>query len=493
MFPPGFPRNKSNRWFLTGSVAKNGKVLEHSDIDLICVTKYAGYIYAESCIVDGWTYQIVVMPLYKLPDILALDSLDLDKIYITMLENAIPIFQSSRSWLLNIRKYIAKLKNTMRVSGDEYISYVINHITELCSEMMDERNDKLVVASDLLAVTLRFVLQCPKASSKCLGRKLLNSDRAMNLRQMYVQAIISKDFTQFVQNIKDFIQPLAEAPNNRTTGISLNVPNKNAIILYIPQCNIQDSEYGKIRNMLISTCRKYPHYFFYISSNQTLKCGTYLYVVTKNFESDKVIAALMRCHERSMPICINQDVKIIFPFDTAFDTGYLFGGKLIFDMLVNHFCALSNCFHDDFDHSSDILSYGINLCLQFAQNIPNSIQLLNKYMDSIALDAVDPNGIYNIRQSKYAGTALRKHYECMNVDFVITEQSSTKRLRKIVNGIFSTILSIQNEEILFPDKTFMGSKRNYLFKNVLDHMLSICCYSQQEKYAILYATLKLNQ
>ena len=476
--------DRNGYWLVTGSVAKSGRICKKSDIDLICITRHTVYIYTESCYINGILYQIVFMPFYKLSDILAKDIMSMGKIYVNMIENAIPLFPGKPPWLSSLKAYISKMKSIMHITEDEHITYSTDRILELCRELKDDRNDRMIIAADLFNVMLRFAANCPNASSKHLGRKIKDNPIALKIRQSYEDTVISHDYKTLLTSAKELIQPFITKACNTTTGISFNIPTGDSVILYIPIRNMRQESFRNILTELERHCGKHRHYTFYISYNQALECGTYLYIDTMNSDSSRLIESLFRCHKELMQICIKQDIKVIFPYHTAFDTGYYFGGKIIFRSLVRSFCKLSDFISKIAD--KDTLVYGICLCRQFDKGIANGKQLLTGYMESITLDAVDPNGIYNIRQAQYACKEWERHYDICGNRCAKKMLPHDTGFDTIINETTEYIKSINEKDIVFPDITYIGYKKDYLTKNIMDHMFSTLCLGQQEKYAAVY-------
>ena len=112
-------------------------------------------------------------------------------------------------------------------------------------------------------------------------------------------------------------------------------------------------------------------------------------------------------------------------------------------------------------------------------------------MDSLALDTVDPNCVYNVVQSMYMREALREYYDNTDeVELPPVDVSVFDALSTYVDVIFNTMQGIDENEIHIVKTLFPDSKKVTVLLNTIDHILSIFSLDTDEKYAIVHYCLK---
>jgi hypothetical protein len=213
--------------------------------------------------------------------------------------------------------------------------------------------------------------------------------------------------------------------------------------------------------------------------------GTYLFFrFTDLIDAHIVMGRLYDVHEKHAEACIAEDLKIIFPYNTAFTSGYCFGGYEIFDSLIPSFCHLDKNIRKN---SGENLLSGIRLCNEWLEKMGRSF--MTRYLEYLALYAVDPNGIYNTRQIRYMNQALNRFYISRS-DNQDVHFDSCDELTSLVDSIVRMKDELEDSEIHFIRTPLSNDKKQMLMLNILDHMLSICMLDAGEKYAVVYQSLK---
>lgn len=455
------------------------------DIDLVYLTKDTGYIYSESFMVGNIMFQVIYIPIYKLVDIISFDLLTSDRIYINLLRGSVPINSANSEMLAEIKEYIGYMETKIRSFTDNDILYHVTHIQELCSEMSDIRNNATVLASDLFLTLLRFITELPHTASKHLGRAADQNESAQKICLKYIEAMKKGRFDDFTETARRVILPFLVGEERVSTGISYNVPSSRSCIIYIPGKRSKTDRAKEILSDFEDCCKECLAYSFYIGQNQLMDCGTYLFIrFADTLDNQMVIERLYDVHEKYAETCIAEDLKIIFPYNTAFSSGYYFGGYEIFESLIPSFCMLHRNIRKDNDEN--IVS-AIQICNAWLEKVDRS--LIADYLDCLALYAVDPNGIYNTRQIQYMKQALSQFYMRQAVN-LYTCIDSSDALTSLVNSIIRTTDELEYNEIHFIRTPLSDDKKELLLLNILDHLLSICMLDADEKYAVVYQSLK---
>ncbi len=469
--------------FISGSFAKG--VWEGNDIDLVSLTQNTGYVYSESFVIWGLTYQVLYVPICKLADIISFDLLTLDRIYINILKDCIPIDYDDLKILDEIKGYIGYMETKIKSCTDNDILYHVTHIQDLCSEMSDKRNNAIVLAADLFLMLSRFMTELHRTTSKHLGRAVRQNESAQEMSLKYIEAIRNGDYAGFVETARMVIAPFLVEERRTTTGVSYNVPSDRFCVVYIPGPNSRTDKVREILSDFETCCKDCLSYSFHIGQNQVMGHGTYLFIRFTDLLGGRIVLErLYDVHKKHAETCIAGDFKIIFPYNTAFTSGYCFGGYEIFDSLIPLFCHLDKNIRKGV--GEDLLS-GIRICNEWLQKMGRSF--MTKYLEYLALYAVDPNGIYNARQIRYMKHALNRFYLSRS-DNPDVHFDSCDELTSLVDSIVRMKDELEDSEIHFIRTPLSKDKKQMLMLNILDHMLSICMLDAGEKYAVVYQSLK---
>ena len=475
--------------FISGSFARNGECRKGSDIDLIYLTKNSGHVYSESFVAGNVRFHITFMPAYKLADVIASDIDTLDRIYVNLLEGCVPTDDGGIALLTEIKDYIGYMKSQSDRVQDIHVSWQLGHIRELCSEIPDGRNNAMVIAADLFKTLLAFVTGLPNTMSKHVGRAVAGNLEAEKICAEYTESVTKNDYGGFVSIAMSVISPYIGNGRESSTGISYNQPPKYSLTVFIPGPKNRKLSVRSLMAKLGLCCKGVPFYTFYVGNNQFMECGTYLHVRSNGeVSTGELLDRFYDCHRKLAGICIKEDMKIIFPYRTSFDTGYRFGGITVFSMLYPVFCKISAI---SFDCKETGIVLGLAVCNIWRTKIVNGDTLLKKYLDSLALDAVDPNCIYNVVQSEYMKGALLDYYDNME-DMRLPPVDATvlDSLSAVLDDLFNSMQKVDENDIHIVRTPFLDSKKVAVLFNTLDHILSIFSLDADEKYAIVHYCLK---
>ena len=297
------------------------------------------------------------------------------------------------------------------------------------------------------------------------------------------------DYCRFVSLALSVISPYIGNDRESSTGTSYNQPPKSSLTVFIPGRKSRKLSGRSLMTKLGLCCKGVPFYTFYVGNNQFMECGTYLHVRSSGEISTGVLLdRLYDCHRKLAGICIEEDMKIIFPYRTSFDTGYRFGGKTVFNMLYPVFCKISAISSDCKETG---IALGLAVCNIWRTKIVHGDTLLKKYQDSLALNAVDPNCIYNVVQSGYMRCVLREYYDNMEeMEIPPVDAAVLDSLSAVLDDLFNSMQKVDENNIHIVRTPFGDSKKVVVLFNALDHILSIFSLDADEKYAIVHYCLK---
>ena len=105
---------------------------------------------------------------------------------------------------------------------------------------------------------------------------------------------------------------------------------------------------------------------------------------------------------------------------------------------------------------------------------------------------MDPNGIYNTRQVRYMKQALNRFYMRQSTNLCTCIDSSDE-LTCLINAIIRIAKELEDSEIHFIGTPLSDDRKEILLVNILDHLLSVCMLDADEKYAVVYHSLKTRQ
>lgn len=475
--------------FISGSFVKSKEYRKVSDIDLICLEEDVEYIYSEIFAVEDIRFQITFMPYYKLSDVIASDIATPDRIYVNMLEDCISVDDNGAEVLTEIKDYIEYMKRQCNRIQDIHVCRQLSHIKELCSEISDERNNSLVIGADLFRTLLSFVTGLPNTTSKHIGRVVLGNLTAERVCATYIESVTNEDYSELVAMAMSAIKPFSTDGWKSSTGISYNLPTEPYLIVFIPSCKSRQLVARNLMTKFELCCKDALFYGFYVGNNQFMECGTYLYIRNNGkLSTQKLLVELYKCHRELAKICIREDLKIIFPYRTAFDAGYKFGGKAIFNILYPFFCKIyaieRNC-------NGTGIALGLAVCDIWKNTCTEGRVMLEQYMDILSLDAVDPNCIYNVVQAGYMRATLKEYYDSMTeIDFPLIDTAVNDSLAETMYGLFNSVQQIDENDIHIIRIFFHDSKKNTMLINILNHVLSIFNLDVDEKFAVVHYCLK---
>ena len=470
--------------FLCGSTAK-GSASDNSDIDFICCTDYASYVYSEQFLLNGKRIQVIFFPRQKLQDYLICDSYSRDCIYNHMWSNALNISYDSSFFLLSIQQYIYSMQNLHRAPLDDYIVFLKQKLSRLCEELMNPSNDQVLISSELLLTIVRLI-SGKTGSIKHIGREIADNNIYQRFQHLYLDAISSRRYSCFYSEVQEYINMISEDDGSSTTSLSYNIIPNGLFIVYFPGYEPAITQNNEIVLMgLESELDRQSidsHYSFKVEQNQALDAGLYLCVFDEAHTKEEVYKTVLSYHKKNAEHFLDHDIKMLYPYRTAFTSGFFFGGLVIQKHLTPLFYSISSEIARVRKSSLDgsMLSISTFIYEVFAEEIHRGKELIASLRDSIVADAVDLVGVYNIDQCMIMSNALKK--VSLNSEYVLCPKPVEPLLKLSIKQILNYVNHLGEDDILFPSLTPNSDKHEVLFRYILIHLQDILRLNYQERY-----------
>ena len=472
--------------FLCGS-AVNGSATACSDVDFIHCTHYASYVYSESACCGNKRVQLTFFPRYKLTDYLICDLCTTDRIYFDMWSTCQSVNGGSQSFLLSIQQYLCAVQNLHLAPMDDFVYFQTHQIHALC-EVLDcpENCNPLLIASELLLSVTRLMAGKQK-DIKHISRSVAGNPVSKRFQDLYTAAVSTQRYDLFCSEVRDLILNFSTDDDISTTGLSYNQPPRRMLIVFVP--GLERLDKGRDALWALESKLKeagFRSYCFKIEVNQALDAGFYLCIDGENGLSGEAYASIIDFHKKRVGVFLRNEIKMLYPYRTAFSTGFFFGGSAIQKRLTPFFCEVSDLLSsiratDD----SDSFMHAASMCIYdaFAENIPYGRSLLATIRNSIIADVADPIGMYNIDQMKLLSSAIPE----MGVDILddIIMLPLRGSLTESIGQLLTYVSSLAEEEIMFPSISLGGTKKGTLLRQILLHLQDIMMLSFQERYETL--------
>lgn len=472
--------------YLCGS-SVDGTANALSDVDAICCTKYASYIYSEHFLFMGMRFHIVYFPFYKLSDYLLWDCYSRDHIYVNMWSKAQCLNKESSELLKSMQNYTTAVRNQCVSCNDDQYYSLLTRIIELCDDLISVNNDQVLVASDLFIMLSRFLSGLLRTGSKHVGRQLVDNQYMRHLEKAFVSAIQMNRYDDFVDEVKKITSRYGSVRNTSTTGVAYNNRPAENFLIYIPDSTSKNS-HETVLDDLISCCG-HNCYSFRVEPNQAMAAGSYIFVPVSDKMWSGVYESVLHYHESKFDYLYNRDIKIVYPYRSVFTTGLYFGGHNIILQLSPMFSEFYFALHSDSLTRKNRMLQLLTVYKTVDESIPNGrrvLLMLNKCLES---EAADPSGIYNTDLLRMIISQFNKK---PMQDNLLSPLYENNRLVACLKRILLYLESIQDDEVFFPSLSLVGCSRDHLYKNVLFHLHDIMKVNYVERYMVLRMYLSNN-
>lgn len=495
---------------LTGSYASNTKN-ENSDIDIIVLSKNINYVYSETTYSSSECIQFIFLPYFKFQNIILDDKYRGEGMYASMIRNGI-IWKDSASLILTkTKKYIL---NTFEERRSDQLDYALVHQIISTLDIIrdsDSSTEKIFCASELLLNVTRLILGKYTDDAKHLARLMPNKDITVTILDSFRQLIETNNPSRFIHEIEGIISFYGRHQHNYTTGWVFTYPYNNHIIVFSPSqsgYNIHYQKYLIEMKAIFSDCLIYG---FYEGRNQIMEEGYYIYIYSDKTSIEAILTKLNNYKRRIIKEAIEYGIIYSFPYKSLFHEGLAFGGKVLFNRLVQFYSELWGKYLalsminpvESRKNISNILATDYFLKLSHTSNLLQCsfLEFMSHIYDILILEAVDPNGLYNITQIDLMRKETLKGYiknyyiskiayENLVNDIEDNRLSRNEDLNQTFNMLFEFIRNIKENEILMPDIYPVRNKKDMLIVNISIHIMSILQLAPHDKFSIVFNYLQ---
>lgn len=481
--------------FLSGSQASSSNN-NQSDIDFICCTKYASYVYSEITVYKKRKLHIIFFPHYKLIDYLIRDVFTCDQIFLKMWSQAKCLSSVHHFYLYQIQHYVQSLISMRFLSVDDYFYHLIQQIITLSEDLEHASDNQLLIASELFITITRFI-SGKQGGIKHVARSIAKDKNYIFFQNLFLRAITTQDYSTFWLSTQEFMLRYRDGVNGSTTGLTYNKISGGSIIVFSP-CSSHDKVLNKVYSEIQSELLKIggsKAYAFFIEPNQALDAGLYLYIVGEEKDLDMYYQVLSSCHERKATFFISHNINILYPYRTSFSSGLFFGGINTLRALAPLFCDFYEKIEEIIrrsEHADIMLSASIFVYQAFLNTISNGRAFLSSIKDNLAIDVVDSTGVYNVDQIKKMSSELKNAIINIDEQKYIRHPSFISLMKK-TEEMIEYVLALDSNDIFFPNMSEYDNKHKHLLRNILLHLQDIMMLNYRQRYESLYAFLLDNK
>lgn len=486
---------------LAGSYAV-GRNISNSDVDIVIVSKKINYIYTESLYEIGHNIQLIFFPYYKIQYTLIKDVFNGKGIYASMFREGCIVKDSPDKILTRMQRYIRNCKEHPNECEELALIYRISNALDGLNADISGI-EKLYIASEILLNTSKLLTHSYIVDSKHNARNIISNKSDTKFIESYRTFVATHDASTFIQDVDSILSKFGGRQTKYTTGWVYTFPHSDNLTIFFPS-HVLDSQLLKCILSIESICQECYSYVFYIGKNQVMEEGVFLYLFAPKKNISEIIKQLNDYRAINAYNHIKQSTRMTFPYKTFFQEGILFGGRDNFCSFIPYFCDIWHCFlkivennSDRKNHISKILST-LLLCelVKVVERIHYE-EIVEELFHKLSLDAVDPNGLYNMLQMDELQKATLKLYSKVYKKNFSTykeiiqgianrEIVEISRIQNYISQLYKIICKIDVRTLTIPDIFNSPNKHTILWMNVLDHLMSIFQLTPTEKFGIVY-------
>lgn len=495
---------------LTGSYALN-TTNENSDIDIIVLSKNVNYIYSETIYSVGKYVQLIFFPYFKFQNIILDDKNRGEGIYVSMIRNGIICKDTTSRILTKTKRYIL---NSFKVRRCDQLDYALIHQITSALDVIkysESSSEKIYCASELLLNVSRLILGKYTDDAKHLARLMNNKNIAITVLDSFRQLVETNNAARLILEVEKIISIYGGKQHSYTSGWVYTYPSNRHIIVFSPSqsgYNIHFQKYLKEMKSIFPDCLMYG---FYEGKNQIMEEGYYIYIYSSTTPIEVILTKLNNYKKNIIEEALEYGLLFSFPYKTLFHEGLPFGGKVLFNHLVQFYSELWGKYLSfsminpitNQKNISQIFAIAYFSKLSCTSNLLQCgfLEFMRIIYDILFLEAVDPNGLYNISQmnvmKKETIKRFVKNYNNNRVAYEnAIENIETNSLPELVDlsltfdALFNFIRDVQESMILIPDIYPINNKKDILIVNISIHIMSIFQLAPHEKFGVIFNYLQ---
>lgn len=493
--------DSSDGVMLTGSYAV-GKSISCSDIDIVILSRRINYIYSESFYDTGQYIQLIFLPYYKVQYTLIDDTFKGKGIYRGIFKAGLVLKDNSNEMLARMQKYMLSCRERRNEQEELTLVFKISNSLERLSAEISEL-EKIYIASEILLnisglLTRRYVID-----GKHNARHIISEKIDRKFVESYRLLVSTQDVSMFIHDVDALLAKFGGRQNKYTSGWVHNFPYSDNLMVFFPAHILCPKILERI-HCIEKICHGCHSHVFYIGKNQSMEEGIYLYLLSPQKKISQLIEKLDKYRATIADDNIKQSVQMSFPYKTLFHEGVLLGGRNNLHRFVPYFDSIWHFFVDqvkhDFRQKSNVSKILSTLLLyELSKTVENTQykEIINELYDKLVLEAVDPNGLYNMLQiDDIRAATLKLHsdtYECNISQYEKIIQAITKKqiaeitqMRHYITNLFQVVQRINDDALVIPNIFNVSNKRTIIYTNLLEHLMSIFQLAPSEKFGVVY-------
>lgn len=486
---------------LTGSYAV-GKSVTSSDIDIVILSKRINYIYSESFYDSKQYIQLIYFPYYKLQFTLIDETFKGKGIYTVIFRDGIILKDNSNEMLARMQEYILSHREHRSEQEELALVFKISNSLEALSAETSEI-EKIYIASEILLNVSGLLTHRYLIDGKHNARHILSQEIDQNFIESFRSLVYTQDVSMFIRDVDALLAKFGGRQNKYTSGWVYTFSHSDHLMVFFPAHTLCSKILKRIRK-IEEICHGCYSHVFYVGKNQPMEEGVYIFLYSPQKAICQIVDKLDDYRTAIIYDNMRESVKMTFPYKTLFHEGIIFGGRDILQGMIPYFDDIWHFFYKevkpDLDQNrngskilSTLLLYELARFVDKAQYQEIIIELFNK----LVLEAVDPNGLYNITQIDHARDAtlklhsslyesnINKYEEIMQV-ISRNENDIIIQMRRHISTLYKFVSGINDSLLIIPDIFNVHNKRVILFMNLLEHLMAIFQLTPTEKFGVVY-------
>lgn len=491
---------------LTGSYALNEQTTD-SDIDIIILSKNVNYIYSETTNSENQCVQFLFFPYFKFQNIIINDYREGKGVYTSMISKGIILKDSDELILANAKK---KILEVGRESRCDHLDYALIHKITTTLELLKGSklsSETVFCTSELLLDISRLVLGKYTANAKHLSRLLSEDSRVIHLIESFKYFVSTNILDKFIYEVESIVSNYGYPQHVYTTAWVHNFSHNYHIVFFVSPESLKRELFHKYLTDIYEIFSDYCVYGFYEGKNQLMEEGYYIYIFDDKMDNESKLSKLEVYCNTLIREALKDNISFSFPYKTLFHEGLQFGGKVIFNKLLPFFEKIWSqyVFMDSIITTvyakKNSVMFGVSFLLQLTRKsryvsceISNILLML---YNSLFLEAVDPNGMYNIFQiGTLKQDTFRAYLSCseengdaMNDLITLIESGAIPELNEfnmMIEELLRFINTLSDDDLEFPNIAPINNKRMVLLHNVSIHIMSIIELAPYQKFGVVF-------
>lgn len=488
---------------LTGSYAR-GTQTPSSDLDFMVISNNVTRFHTETIWDGDDEVQVILVPATKIHKMLMERSFEHKGLLISMLKSC-KVILDPNGFANKLSKYANDDDNA---PNEHSVLAYISTLSNRCNDLKNTNDEleKILLASTIMVLLAHILSYNFISGTKHCMRIVSKSHLRDDLLNVYYNCLQHQDYSPLITFVQKVIGNFKK--NILTTGLSLNNLKKEApVVVFFPKKFLYDNGMTKIIYRMSEKLSDYTFHVFYQGPMQAMNEGTYIFIDNQKQDAIEICKRI-----RTIDITISRSrvalgIEMIYPYYTTFSEGAYFGGKETLKVLSPVYAALwkeynkqilhhnSKAFRESYTMATAylIISRIAGLCHVHTSVVSFFINTLEMLLP----DIIDPNGVYNVEQTKYLRSATisvfqeqhlthKKNIEENIRDILSGQICELEGMLPVTNSLIQVLNSIELNRLSYPDIFPFENAWDIFYIESCLHSLSVLQMTQEQKFAAVY-------